>query len=130
MRARQMHLLQVLVSQTTSLTPALLDQIRDSWIYYFRSKLVKGLPETQKPIPGQEERAWEDVLRLADQDATWKSACMARDEKFEMHLTSLVRYSRSYMLKRTHWLSFCHGPVEAAHRAQGSQTRFCSPLIR
>ncbi|KAF8592622.1 cysteinyl-tRNA synthetase [Ramaria rubella] len=88
-RARRTHLVQALLSRTTSLTPTLLDQIRTSWALYFQSKLVKGLPDDIKPDNGQEEQAWEGILALADGDAAWKAACIVRDEKFGMHLTSL-----------------------------------------
>lgn len=70
----------------------LLDQVRTSWGSYLRSQLGKGLPEHTKPVEGQEEKAWESIVALADSDAAWKSACIARDEKFGMHLTSLVRF--------------------------------------
>jgi cysteinyl-tRNA synthetase len=69
----------------------LLDQVRSSWVSYYRSQLSKGFPDEQKPVDGQEERAWEGILALADNDNAWKSACIARDEKFGMHLMSLVR---------------------------------------
>ncbi|KAF8508924.1 tRNA synthetases class I (C) catalytic domain-containing protein [Gautieria morchelliformis] len=84
-RARRTYLIQELLSRTTSLTPVLLDQVRSSWVSYYRSQLSKGLPNEKNPADGQEERTWEGILALADSDDAWKSACIARDEKFESH---------------------------------------------
>ncbi|KAF8511822.1 tRNA synthetases class I (C) catalytic domain-containing protein [Hysterangium stoloniferum] len=88
-RSRRNHLLEQLISRTTSLTPALVEQVRKSWTSYFTTQFAKGLPENKRPQAGQEDQVWEEIVRLADEDPAWRAACTAKEEKFGMHLAAL-----------------------------------------
>ena len=92
-RARQNHILEKFRSQTTSLTSALLNQVRQSWKAYMRTRVNKGLAETDKATEGTEEATWSRILDLYTQPE-WKQECLKRDEKFDMHYSSSVRTQR------------------------------------
>jgi cysteinyl-tRNA synthetase len=89
-RARQNHLFDLFREETKSITPPLLSQVQDAFNLYLRTKVAKGLPESELPIePGTEEESW---TRISSQilDAGWKKAGLAREEKFEMYFQSAV----------------------------------------
>jgi cysteinyl-tRNA synthetase len=90
LRARQTHLLNKFKSEATSLTQALLDEVRTSWDSYVRSNVSKGLPSEQVPPSGSEWQAWSE-LSIKAADKAWKNDALKRDEKFDMYFTSAVR---------------------------------------
>lgn len=90
LRARQNHLVQKLRAETTSLTPELLAQVLAAWTSYVRSKVSKGLLANETPAFDAEWEAWPELVKKA-QDKSWKSECLRRDEKFDMHFTAAVR---------------------------------------
>lgn len=89
-RARQNHLLDTFRTQTTTLSAALIDQVRDAWRIYVRERLSKGLPNNGKPLEGEEDAAFS---RICDSitNPDWKQECLKRDEKFDMHFSSARR---------------------------------------
>jgi cysteinyl-tRNA synthetase len=89
-RARQNHLLANFRSQTTSLTSALLAQVRQSWNTYVRTQVNKGVPENDRATEENEEVAWLRISELYS-NPEWKQECLKRDEKFDMHYSSAVR---------------------------------------
>jgi cysteinyl-tRNA synthetase len=90
LRARQTYLLNKFKSEATSLTQALLDEVRTSWDSYVRSKVSKGLPSEQVPPSGSEWQAWSE-LSIKAADKAWKNDALKRDEKFDMYFTAAVR---------------------------------------
>lgn len=88
-RARQNHLLETFISQTTSLSTPLLDQVRQSWRNYVRTRVSKGVPENIRASEGNEESAWLRISKLYA-DSGWKQECLKRDEKFDMHYSAAV----------------------------------------
>ena len=89
-RARQNHLLETFRSQTTSLTSALLDQVRTAWKTYVCTRVNKGVPEKDRATEGNEETAWLRISELYSNPA-WRQECLKRDEKFDMYYSSAVR---------------------------------------
>ncbi|KAH8831464.1 tRNA synthetases class I (C) catalytic domain-containing protein [Flagelloscypha sp. PMI_526] len=90
-RARQNHLFDLFREETKSIAPPLLSQVQDAFNLYLRTKVAKGLPESDLPIePGTEEASW---TRISSQilDAGWKKAGLAREEKFEMYFQSAAK---------------------------------------
>jgi cysteinyl-tRNA synthetase len=77
--------------ETTAASPELITELRDAWRTYVQDKLIKGkgLPDGDKPVPGDEEKSWPRLVRLYD-DKTWKQECSKRDEKFEMYFSAAV----------------------------------------
>ena len=89
LRARQNYLVQRFRAETQTVSPELLETILLSWQSYVRSKVCKGLSPVDTPTEGQEWDNW-TILTSKMQDATWKTECMRRDEKFDMHFTAAV----------------------------------------
>lgn len=100
LRARQTYLLNKFKSEATSLTQALLDEVRTSWDSYVRSKVSKGLPNEQVPLSGSEWQAWSE-LSIKAADKAWKNDALKRDEKFDMYFTAAVR---SFVCRSDHVL--------------------------
>ncbi|KAF8499666.1 tRNA synthetases class I (C) catalytic domain-containing protein [Russula emetica] len=90
LRARQTYLLNKFKSEATSLTQALLDEVRTSWDSYVRCKVSKGLPSEQVPPSGSEWQAWSE-LSIKAADNAWKNDALKRDEKFDMYFTAASR---------------------------------------
>ena len=61
---------------------------------YIRSDLAKGLADSEKPVEGTEDDAWNEILSKS-QDVSWKSECTRRYEKFDLAFRALVRHSFS-----------------------------------
>jgi cysteinyl-tRNA synthetase len=89
-RARQNHLLDTFRSETKTMTSDLINQVHAAWRTHVREKVAKGLPNSERPIEGDEETAWPRLCELV-QDIGWKQECIRRDEKFEMYFSSAVR---------------------------------------
>ncbi|TFK83449.1 cysteinyl-tRNA synthetase [Polyporus arcularius HHB13444] len=87
LRARHNHLISKLLSDTTALTPALIEQVRAAWVSYVQSKVGKGLPESERPAAGGEFEAWPALVERFG-DRAWRQANLQRDEKFEMHFNA------------------------------------------
>ncbi|RDX40694.1 cysteinyl-tRNA synthetase [Lentinus brumalis] len=87
LRARHNHLISKLLSDTTALTPALVEQVRAAWVSYVQSKVGKGLPESERPAAGSEFEAWPALVERFG-DRAWRQANLQRDEKFEMHFNA------------------------------------------
>lgn len=93
LRARQNHLVARFREEQAALTPALLERVSASWAGYVQAKVGAGLPEPERPAPGGEHAAWPQLAaRFAD--AAWKTECLKRDEKFDMHFSAAVRRPR------------------------------------
>lgn len=75
------------------MTSDLIDHVHLAWRTYVRENVAKGLPKSERPLEGDEEKAWLRIGKLI-QDQTWKQDCVRRDEKFDMHFSSAVRFSR------------------------------------
>ena len=90
LRARQTYLLNKFKSESTSLTQALLDEVRTSWDSYVRSNVSKGLPREQMFPSGSEWQSWGE-LSIKAADKAWKDDALKRDEKFDMYFTAAVR---------------------------------------
>lgn len=79
-------------SSLTALTPELLEIIVGAWVDYVQVKVSKGLEESERPHHGQEREAWANLVsRFQSTDKAWKSECLKRDEKFDMHFSAAVR---------------------------------------
>ena len=73
-------------TQHQTITPALIDTVKEAWLAYFTKKFSKSLPEADRPTPGQEEEAW---LKINSKDSAWFQTCRDRDEKFILHFDAL-----------------------------------------
>ncbi|KAK7692221.1 hypothetical protein QCA50_003845 [Cerrena zonata] len=87
LRARQNHLVDNFRAKQTALTPELVELVSSAWVEYVRSKVSKGLLETDRLASGQERSAWASFTTRF-QDKAWKQECLKRDEKFEMHFNA------------------------------------------
>ncbi|KAI0001262.1 hypothetical protein BJV74DRAFT_876788 [Russula compacta] len=90
LRARQTYLVDTFRSEATSLTQALLDEVRSSWDSYVRSKVSKGLPDKEVPPFGLEWQAWSE-LSIKAKEKAWRIEALKRDEKFDMHFNAASR---------------------------------------
>ncbi|KAH7924212.1 cysteinyl-tRNA synthetase [Leucogyrophana mollusca] len=90
LRARQNFLFNRFRSETSSLSAELIGQAHDAWKNYVHQRVSKGLPNEERPIAGEEDTAWPRLSHLIE-DKTWKSECLKRDEKFDMHFSAANR---------------------------------------
>lgn len=97
MRARQNHLLDTFRTETTSVSSDLIAQIHTAWRTHVRENIGKGLSEAEKPVEGEEDKAWARLTELI-QDTAWKQECLRRNEKFDMYFSSAVRPSAALEL--------------------------------
>jgi cysteinyl-tRNA synthetase len=95
-RARQDHLFDTFRSQTNTLTPILLLQVRDAWRTYLRDRVSKGVSENLKPIDGNEDEAWTRISELYKKNE-WRQESLKREGKFDMYFTSAVRLSNDFL---------------------------------
>ncbi|OSD07063.1 hypothetical protein PYCCODRAFT_1359815 [Trametes coccinea BRFM310] len=112
-RARHNHLISNLRSETTSLTQALIDQVREAWISYVQSKVSKGLPETERPSAGAEREQWPKLVERF-QDKEWRQQGLQRDEKFEMHFNA-ANVTYTALVKAEEQFKSGQTSVENAH---------------
>lgn len=89
-RARKTHLLETFLKESTQLTPELIAQTEDAWRLYIRTKVAKGLPESERPAEDQEDATWKRVSESIT-DPAWKAEALKRSEPFDMHATAAVR---------------------------------------
>jgi hypothetical protein len=91
LRARQNFLVDKFRTETIAASPGLVMNLRDAWRTYVHDKLGKGkgLPDGDKPAPGDEEKSWSRLVELF-QNKDWKQECSKRDEKFEMYFSAAV----------------------------------------
>ncbi|KAI0645882.1 tRNA synthetases class I (C) catalytic domain-containing protein [Trametes meyenii] len=113
LRARHNHLISNLRSETVSLSPALLEQVRAAWASYVQSKVSKGLPESERPPAGNEERQWPKLVQRF-QDKEWRQQGLQKDEKFEMHFNA-ASATHVAVVKAQGLLESGHTDVEHAH---------------
>jgi len=111
LRARQTYLVNKFRSESTSLTPELLNAVQSSWESYVRFKVNKGLPADEELPFGLERQAW-SKLSIKVADKAWKDEALKRDEKFEMHFTAA---SRAYAAILTASDSLRSGRTDAEH---------------
>lgn len=97
LRARHNHLVSNLVSETSALTPDLLGRVTTAWTSYVRSKVGKGLPESDRPALGSEREKWPALVERF-QDKAWRLQGLQKDEKFEMHFNAAVGCDLALML--------------------------------
>ena len=88
-RARQDHLFDTFRSQTSTLTPGLLSQVRDAWRTYVRNRVSRGVPENVKPTHGNEDETWTRISELY-QNTEWRQESLKREGKFDMYFASAV----------------------------------------
>ena len=88
-RARQNYLFDRFRAETSSASLALIDHLREAWRTYVQEKVTKGLLDSDRPTPGQQEKVWPRLLELF-QSPKWKQECLKRDEKFDMHFSNAV----------------------------------------
>ncbi|KAI9067364.1 hypothetical protein FKP32DRAFT_1683968 [Trametes sanguinea] len=112
-RARHNHLISNLRSETTSLTQALIEQVRDAWIAYVQSKVSKGLLESERPSAGSEREQWKRLVEQF-QSKEWRQQGLQRDEKFEMHFNA-ANVTYNALLKAEEQLKSGQTSVENAH---------------
>lgn len=85
-RARQNHLLDALRKSSTELSQALITQASEAWTTYFNKNLGARLtPSEESP-----DAAWQKLLEKETADEKWWNEAKAADEKFTMHIASLV----------------------------------------
>ncbi|KAH9485083.1 putative cysteine--tRNA ligase [Psilocybe cubensis] len=113
-RARQNHILETFRSQTSTLTPSLLDKIRNSWTSYLRNRVNKGVPENEKIIEGREEESWRTIC-ASYQNSAWKQECLKRDEKFDMYYSAARRTLEAIDIAKSH---LENGSVSCNHAHQ------------
>ena len=89
-RARKTHLLETFLKESTQLTPELIAQTEDAWRLYIRTKVARGLPESERPAEGQEDATWKRISESIT-DTAWKAEALKRSEPFDMHATAAVR---------------------------------------
>ncbi|KAI0745279.1 cysteinyl-tRNA synthetase [Earliella scabrosa] len=113
LRARHNHLISKLRSEITALTPDLVEQVRAAWVSYVKSKVGKGLPESDRPASEMEREAWPALVERF-QDKAWRQAGLQRDEKFEMHFNA-ANATHNALTQAEAQLQSGHTGVELAH---------------
>ncbi|PPQ66330.1 hypothetical protein CVT26_011161 [Gymnopilus dilepis] len=114
-RARQNHLLEKFIAETTSLTPALIERVEDAWRTYVRTRLNRGVPEGEKAAEGREEEAWHKILENY-QNLAWKQECLKRDEKFDMYFSSARSTLEALAIAKAQMLTASSDTTDSAHR--------------
>lgn len=71
--------------------------VQDSWTAHVQNNVSKGLMESERPNKGKEREVWPQLVERF-QDKAWKQECVKRDEKFEMHFTSAVRWQNLQLI--------------------------------
>ncbi|KAL1690354.1 tRNA synthetases class I (C) catalytic domain-containing protein [Schizophyllum commune] len=99
-RARKTHLLETFLKESTQLTPELIAQTEDAWRLYIRTKVAKGLPESERPAEGQEDATWKRISESIT-DPAWKAEALKRSEPFDMHATAARRGLAAIVLAKT-----------------------------
>ena len=92
-RARHNHLLDQLKTSSTQLTPELISQANQAWLAYFSSKVGKRLSAAELPQSNSSpdvEASWQGFLGKEKSDEKWWTEAKVSDEKFTMHISSLV----------------------------------------
>lgn len=77
-------------SEVLALSSDLITQVEAAWRGHVLAKVGKGLPDSERPVEGQEEAVWDRLVGLV-QNVEWKQECLRRDEKFDMYFSSAVR---------------------------------------
>lgn len=93
-RARHTYLIDQLNSESSSLTEALISQASQARSTYLSSKLLKHLTPNEHPqteSSADVDAIWALILSKESSDEKWWSEAKAADEKFTMHIASLVR---------------------------------------
>lgn len=89
-RARYKYLTGRLRDQSLSLTPEVISSIDQAFSSYIQTKLAKSLSSSDLPPAGTERSAWPKLYESFKTDAAWVKSSVERDEKFSMHMNSLV----------------------------------------
>lgn len=67
-----------------------MDLVVESWNEYLSSKVIKGLSATdQESLKAGPASEWEG-LQVLIKDSKWRAKATERDEKFDMHISTLV----------------------------------------
>ncbi|KAJ7782366.1 tRNA synthetases class I (C) catalytic domain-containing protein [Mycena maculata] len=114
LRARQNHLLDKFREETKGVSPELINKVHDAWRIHVRQQLRKGLPESDAPKEGEEDRIWPRITELI-QNKDWKQECLRRDEKFDMYFSSASQTLAALEVARAQ-LSTGNHSQEAAHK--------------
>ncbi|KAJ7933817.1 tRNA synthetases class I (C) catalytic domain-containing protein [Mycena leptocephala] len=113
-RARQNHLLDKFREETKGVSPELITQVHAAWRLHVREQLGKGLPASDAPREGDEDKSWPRLAELI-QNKDWKQECLRRDEKFDMHFSSAAQTLAALEAARAQ-LSTGNHSQEAAHK--------------
>ncbi|KAJ9113841.1 hypothetical protein QFC19_000034 [Naganishia cerealis] len=89
-RAREQHLLEAYRNSHKELSESLKQDIKQAWDAYFESKLVKCLPEGDKPKEGDDlVTAFQRLVKRDAEDEVWRKETRSKEEKFGLILGSL-----------------------------------------
>lgn len=88
-QSRKNYLFENFQSEISWAPIEVLVEIQTAWERYVRKHLAAGLPEEEKPPEGQEETTWKAISEKV-KDENWKTECLKRDEKFDMHFRASV----------------------------------------
>ncbi|KAJ7680882.1 tRNA synthetases class I (C) catalytic domain-containing protein [Mycena polygramma] len=113
-RARQNHLLEKFREETKGVSPELITQVHAAWRIHVREQLGKGLPASDAPKEGDEDKIWPRLAELI-QNKDWKQECLRRDEKFDMHFSSASQTLAALEVARAQ-LSAGNHSQEVAHK--------------
>lgn len=102
-RAREQHLLAAYRNSHPELSEALKNDTKQAWDAYFQSKLLKCLPEADKPKEGEDTvTAFQRLVKRDAEDEVWRKEARSKEEKFGLILGSLVsRAQQKSMNTRT-----------------------------
>lgn len=121
LRARQNHLVDTFRSQNPTITPALVQKVRNAWSAFFNKTIKKFAPpapeqEQLKEIP--DEAAWEEITRLNTQEA-WRAQTTQVEPKFGMWFTALDK-SRQAIIAATMAATALHSNGDASSATSSS----------
>lgn len=94
LRARHNYLVDTFRPQHTSLSDPLVSTLLDAWTHYARIKLAEGL-QAPSDSPDLHFENWAVLYARVRADPALQSDALKRDEKFNLHLDTLVRLSRA-----------------------------------
>ncbi|PFH49752.1 hypothetical protein AMATHDRAFT_146873 [Amanita thiersii Skay4041] len=88
-RARQNHLFEKFKSDLKGLSSDLVSQVEEAWQVHMRERVSRGLP-SELTSQVWTEVSWGHLNELT-KNKEWKTDCLKRDEKFDMHFSAAQR---------------------------------------
>ena len=92
LRARHQHLVDGLKKEHPQLDQELIDLAHLSWEKYLTSKVLKTIPAAELEAQSDHLMGKWAYIQARILDEQWLAAAQARDEKFAMHISTLVRF--------------------------------------